>query len=496
MIKILSTKQIRALDAYTIEQEPIASIDLMERACKAFVTWFTERFDSTLTIAVVCGTGNNGGDGLGIARILNEWGYELTVWIVRGAPGASPDFSANLERLGASVPVNEITNSFDQSLEGFDILIDGMFGSGLSRQAEGVYAQVIGKFNEARAIRVAIDIPSGLMADQHSSGPIVRADYTVSFQLPKLAFYQPENHPYVGKWKVVNIGLNKEFIRKAEPDFFQLQGRDVRKIKKVRSTFDHKGTYGRATIISGSYGKMGATVLASRAALRSGVGLLTVHVPACGYSIMQTAVPEAMVSVDPDERRLTHAPDVQSMDALGIGPGLGTTPESAKALAQVLESKDAPVVIDADALNMIASNSALLHRVPANSILTPHPKEFERLAGPWADDFGKLARLRTFAQEWKVVVVLKGAYSAIATPDGKIRFNPTGNPGMATGGSGDVLTGILTGVLAQGYEPVETALLGVYIHGLAGDLAVIDKGMDGLIASDLVEYLPMAFKRI
>lgn len=495
MLKILTSDQIRAWDAYTINNEPIASIDLMERACRAFVVWFTERFNAGNKIGVVCGTGNNGGDGLGIARMLREWGYPVKVWVVRGTAGASEDFNTNLERLASLAEVVEVGKAGDPiALESCHILIDGIFGSGLSRPPEGVFAYAIDRINKADAIRVAIDIPSGLMADSHSSGKIVHADFTVTFQLPKLALYLPGNYPYAGEWEAVDIGLKREYLKDIKASFYQMQRKDFKRVRKKRSTFGHKGDYGRAVLISGSYGKMGAAVLSSRAALRSGVGLLTVHIPACGYTVMQTAVPEAMVTVDAGERAIEAVPDLAGADVVGVGPGLGTSHATAASLRRLLETQRSPMVLDADALNIMSADSGLLQLLPPLSILTPHPKEFERLAGAWKNDFEKLVLLKDFARRYEVIVVLKGRYSAIATPEGEIYFNPTGNPGMATGGSGDVLTGVLTAMLAQGYSPVEASLLGTYLHGHAGDLAVADKGMEGLIASDLIDYLPKAFR--
>lgn len=495
MLKILTAKQIRELDAYTIRNTPILSINLMERACREFVGWFAERFDTQYNIGVICGTGNNGGDGLGIARMLSEMGYTVTVWVVRGGASESEDFRKNLERL--RLPVNDINAALDQDVfQQCNVLIDAIFGSGLSRPVEGLYANVIDKMNASDAMRIAVDIPSGLMSDSHSIGSIVKAHHTVSFQLPKLAFLMPENNRYTGTWHLVKIGLIKDFIKEASSPYGLLQKKDIHRIRKIRSTISHKGTFGRALLISGSYGKMGAAVLASRAALRAGVGLLTVHLPACGYVVMQTAVPEAMVQVDTHPEYFTAAPHTEHFDAVGIGPGLGQNNETMKALGNLLEKSNKPVVLDADALNILAARREYLHLLPGKSILTPHPKEFERLAGSFENDFHRLEKLKEFAAAHNVIVVLKGAWTAIAFPDGTVRFNSTGNPGMATGGTGDVLTGILTSLLAQSYSPEETAIFGVYLHGLAGDLAVHEKSYESLIASDLTEFLPVAFKRL
>jgi hydroxyethylthiazole kinase-like uncharacterized protein yjeF len=494
MLKILSVQQTKELDAYTIVHEPVSSIDLMERACKAFVQWFTPRFDTSKKIGVVCGTGNNGGDGLGIARLLADVGYQVKVWIVRGTSSESTDFKLNLERLSGKVEMCEITSSSDKGLfADLNVIIDAVFGSGLSRPLEGIYEQVVGHINQSDAARVAVDIPSGLMTDNVTEGVAVKARYTVSFHLPKLTFFLSESYQYTGDWFIVDIGLSKEFIDGADSSHFFLERKDIDERLKHRQKFSHKGTYGKALIISGSYGKMGAAILASRAAMRSGLGLLTIHAPHCGYNILQTAVPEGMVSVDEHEKIFSKLPSLDGYNAFGVGPGIGTEHETVKAFAEFLEHVKRPVVIDADALNILSEHRELLNLLPPQSILTPHPREFERLMGVSKNDLDRLKNLKKFATQTKTIVVLKGACSAIATPDGKIYFNSTGNPGMAPGGSGDVLTGLLTGLLAQQYAPEAAALIGVYIHGLAGDYAMKKKGMNAMIASDIIEGFSEAF---
>jgi len=492
VLKILTPQQIKDLDAATIQQEGIQSIELMERACHEFVKWLAEKFDSTKKIGIICGTGNNGGDGLGIARILVEWGYSVRVWIIEGKE--TEDFKINRQRLPAKITPTLFDESSNEKIfSGNDILVDAIFGSGLSRPADGIYQKAIERFNAHTCVHIAIDIPSGMFADKHSSGPIIKAEYTISFQLPKLAFLFPENDQFVGDWSIVDIGLSKSFAKKCETSFFYLTKRSIRKLLKVRSTFEHKGDHGKALLIAGSYGKMGACVLSSRACLRSGIGLLTVHVPTLGYSIIQSSVPEAMASVDINDHFFSESPILDSFNVIGIGPGIGKAEQTVRALKKVLESGK-PMVIDADALNILSENSALLYIIPKGSILTPHPKEFERLVGSWKNDFERLEKQIQFAKEIKSVVILKGAYTSIATPDGKVYFNSTGNPGMATGGTGDVLTGILTGLLAQKYTQETAAILGVYLHGLSGDLAARDGSLNTIIASDLIEYLPQAYR--
>jgi ADP-dependent NAD(P)H-hydrate dehydratase / NAD(P)H-hydrate epimerase len=496
MIKILSSKQIKELDAFTIVNEPVSSIDLMERACKAFVDWVILNINESKTIGIVCGTGNNGGDGLGIARLLDDRGYHVSVWVVKGSVSESNDFKTNFGRLEGKLDVTEITEVDKELFNDVDVLVDGVFGSGLSRPPEGIYAKAIQCMNQSKAIRIAIDIPSGLMVDSKSTGEIVSADYTISFQVPKLAFFLPQCFQYTGEWTLVDIGLKKEFIQKFDSDFYLVTQKDVCKLLKPRSKFDHKGKFGHALLIAGSFGKIGAAVLASRAALRAGCGLLTVHVPRCGYLIIQSSVPEAMAITDIEESFFSNVDDIDRFTTLGIGPGLGKHQKTAAALKKLMEKFKKPMVIDADALNLISEDPELLNIIPEGSILTPHPKEFERLTSTWKDDFEKLENLRSLAQRTKCTIVLKGAFSAIATPLGKVHFNPTGNPAMATGGTGDVLTGILTGLLAQSYSGTEAAILGVYLHGLAGDFVVRERGERGLIASDLVDFIPQAYHKL
>lgn len=497
MLKILSAEQIREADAYTIAHEPITSVVLMERAGNAFVKWFLKFAEVSNRIAIVCGTGNNGGDGLVIARLLSDYNYEVTVFVVRSSTAPSPDFTANWKRLSSSVKIQEIRDTTENlSFDAFDLVIDAIFGTGLSRPVTGIYQLVIEKMNQAKAIRVAVDIPSGLLADGPSQGTIVQANYTISFQLPKLAFLLPENFKFTGQWSTVRIGLDKQFIAQAASQYFLLEKKDVKALVKPRARFDHKGVYGRALLIAGSYGMMGAAVLAARAAMRSGLGLLTTHVPACGYEILQTAVPECIVSVDSSSNFFSTLPSLSNYYSIGIGPGLGQKEESRKALQALLQQAAVPLVLDADALNLLAAHKELLPLLPPGSILTPHPGEFQRLVGAWSNDFERLDLQQKFAAKTKCILVLKGAYTSIAIPSGEVFFNPTGNPGMATGGSGDVLTGVFTGLLAQGYSSKEAALLGVYLHGLAGDLATQAPSQRSLIASDIIDFIGAAYREL
>jgi NAD(P)H-hydrate epimerase len=380
-----------------------------------------------------------------------------------------------------------------------EVIVDAIFGSGLTRLIKGFIAEVINKINGSAAVKVAIDTPSGVFSDSSSiqdGGAIVRADYTLSFQFPKLAFMMPENDPYVGEWHVLDIGLHHDYINSVTTDNFFTVKEDVVPLVKKRRKFSHKGTFGHALLIAGSYGKMGAAVLAAESCLRSGVGLLHVHIPKVGYQIMQTALPEAMISLDRYDNYFSEVPNLSMYNVVGIGPGLGTEHQSQMALKLLIQEFKAPMVFDADALNILSENKTWLAFLPAGSILTPHPKEFERLTGKWTNDFGKLEMQRDFAKRYNIYVVLKGAHTSVCTPDGKCYFNSTGNPGMATAGSGDVLTGIITGLLAQNYTSGQAAVLGVYLHGLAGDLSAKKLGQEAMLAGDMVSLLGKAWKQL
>ncbi len=491
-MKIFNVEQIRAMDAHTIAHEPITSINLMERASQAFVRWFCNQYVNTRPIAVFCGKGNNGGDGLAIARILSGCGYDVQVFIVEYTLNATDDFRQNLSRLGNHLTARYIHSENDlPQLPKQVVCIDALLGTGLSRPVDGLLSRVITHLNTLSCKLVSVDIASGLYTDKpnNPSDIIIKPRFTVTFQLPKLAFLLPQNAEYVGEWHVVDIGLSERYISETATSFYFTDKLSAEKRIKPRQKFSHKGTYGHAVIIAGSYGKMGAAVLSGKACLRSGVGLLTMHVPACGYEIAQISVPEAMATVDESEKYISKAPDLTSATAIGMGPGIGQDAATAEVLEKVLESVKIPLIIDADALNILSANPHLLYKLPANTILTPHPKEFQRLAGESSNEYERLEKARAFAAKYKAIICLKGANTAVVLPNGEVHFNSTGNPGMATGGTGDVLTGIITSLLAQKYDPTDAAILGVYQHGLAGDRAAEARGQTALIASDVVEHL-------
>ncbi|EAY24212.1 bifunctional ADP-dependent NAD(P)H-hydrate dehydratase/NAD(P)H-hydrate epimerase [Microscilla marina] len=503
-MKILTAKQTKELDAYTIEQDAISSINLMERASVAFTNWFLRKGFSQNNrkrpVFVFCGLGNNGGDGLAIARLLLGNQYEVTTCVVRYAETTSADFDQNYERLKKKHPIIEATEETHlPDIPANAVVIDALFGSGLNRTIEGIAAQAVKKMNRSGATLIAVDIASGLLPDSLSSGVIVRANYTISFELPKLALLLPHNDKFVGSWEAVSIGLNQTFIDDAPTSNYYVNTAFAQKIFKPRSKFSHKGSFGHALMIAGSEGKMGAAVMAVHGGLRAGAGLLTVHLPTRGYNVLQTALPEAMVSLDAHAQYVSNFPSIddKKYSAIGIGPGLGKHSNTLRCLTKLLEKAQQPMVIDADAINLIAENQdKLLTNVPEYSIFTPHPKEFERLVGRTSTDYARLRTLKAFCQKHRVYVLLKGAHSALATPKGEVYFNSTGNPGMATAGTGDVLTGIITGLLSQRYTPFEAAALGMYVHGLAGDFAAKAEGQYSLMASDIINYMGIAFKTL
>ena len=464
MIKIFPTIQIKELDAYTIENEPVASIDLMERASQALAKTISERWNTETPFTVFAGPGNNGGDALAVSRLLAQQGYRVEVYLFNTKGSLSPDCETNKKRL--------------TELSGID------------------FHEII---NSSPATVVALDVPSGLMGEDNTyniQANIIRADLTLSLQLPKLAFLFAENEQFVGEWQLLDIGLSEEAINEKETDFALTEHGDMPPMLKVRSKFAYKGNFGRALLIAGSQGMAGASVLAARACLRSGIGLLTVHIPFCNNFIVQTSVPEAMTEIDINDVRFSCATDTDDYQAVGIGPGLGKAGDTEAALLEQIESCQTPMVVDADALNLLGEHRSYIGRLPKGSILTPHPKELERLVGKCQNSYERLTKACELAQSTGVHIILKGAYSAVITPEGKCWFNSTGNPGMATGGSGDVLTGVVLALLAQGYATETAARLAAYVHGLAGDIARKKHGAMGMTAGDIVDCLPLAWRML
>ena len=496
-MKILSQEQLYQADRETLAREGIPSEVLMERAATRVFEWLHHRLEGSPThIHVFCGIGNNGGDGLVVARHLQQHGYHLTVYVVKYSEYRSPDFLTNLKRLkeegiwptylDAASPVPEIPAS--------DLVVDAVFGIGLNRPPAPWLGTLFRSLNDSGAFVLSIDMPSGLYMDRVPEDPktVIRAGYLLTFGAPKLVFFLPQTGYFIGQWEVLDIGLDEDFMANLEVEYELYGGWSVRSFYRPRKRFSHKGTYGHVLVLGGSHGKIGAVALSARAALLSGAGLVTACVPNCGYIPLQSQVPEIMVWTTPGEQEHVEFPDQTEGYVTCAGMGLGTSHATSGAFVQWLERQKAPVLLDADALNILSQNPESLGAIPSDSILTPHPGELRRLIGDWKDDFEKLEKAMGFARAHGCVLLIKGAHTLVLY-GGRGYVNSSGNPGMATAGSGDVLSGMITGLLAQGYPPLQATLMGVYLHGRAGDLIADQTGYEALTATGLLSGIPGAF---
>lgn len=501
-MKIFTSTQIHELDRYTIEHEPIKSIDLMERAGKAITHAITEEWTTHTPVVVFAGPGNNGGDALAVARLLINEGYKVKTYLFNITNHLSDDCVLNRQRLldgKHAKDLIEVTAKFDPPELTADMLVvDGLFGSGLNKPLAGGFASLVKYINQSPAKVVSIDVPSGLMSEDNTynvRANIIHAYLTLTLHERKLSFLFGDAQQFIGKLKVLDIRLSPEYIQKTEAQYHVLEENDIRSRLLHRDDFAHKGNMGNALIVAGSYGMAGAAVLATRACLRSGVGKVTAITPKKNYDIMQIAVPEAVLQMDHEETAFTEAVDTDGFDALGIGPGLGRQETTAIAMIAQIRRAQCPIVADADALNILASHRAWMQQLPKGIIMTPHPKELDRLTGSPANaDYERLHRTCELAKSLQAYIILKGHNSALCLPNGNVFFNPTGNSGMATAGSGDVLTGIITTLLARGYHQQNACIVGMYLHGLAGDLAAKELGKESLVASDIIDHLPQAFQ--
>lgn len=502
-MKIFTSAQIHELDKYTIEHEPIKSADLMERAAKALTRAITDTWSAAVQVVVFAGPGNNGGDALAVARMLAEQRYAVSAYLFNINGKLSEDCRQNKQRAADCRQMRkfiEITSEFEPpSLGSETLVIDGLFGSGLNKPLAGGFASLVKYINQSAATVVSIDVPSGLMTEDNTynvRANIIQADVTLTLQNLKLSFLFAENQKYIGKLRVLDIRLSQEGMEKLNTPFSVIEENDLRPRLLRRPDFAHKGSMGHALLIAGSYGMAGAAVLSARSCLRSGVGKVTVCTPRRNNDIMQISVPEAVVRTDKDECFFSEAIDTTDFDAVGVGPGLGKQEGSAIAFITQLRRCQAPLVVDADGINILASHRAWFQQLPKGIIMTPHPKEFDRLSGSsFSDSYERLSSARDMAERFQAYIIVKGHHSALCLPDGKVVFNSTGNAGMATAGSGDVLTGIITALLARGYSRADACIVGMYVHGLAGDLAARELGMESLVAGDIIRYLPQAFRR-
>ncbi|MDP3353561.1 MAG: NAD(P)H-hydrate dehydratase [Flavobacteriaceae bacterium] len=496
-MKILTADQIYLADKATILQKGITSLDLMENAAfQCFDSIQKNDLINNKLIKIFCGVGNNGGDGLVIARYLHEIKADVTCYIVHFSDKQSGDFILNLDKLKSlKAKIYDVfdENDFPKILPN-EIVIDAIFGLGLKKSPFGFTKELIKHINKSESTIISIDLPSGLLNDQTilDLESVIKANKTLTFQLPKLALMLPENKDYCADFEIIDIGLSQYFINSLTTNHFFTTQFDVQKLFVLRNKFSHKGSFGHSLLIGGSYGKMGAITLTSKAALKVGSGLVSAYIPKCGYQIIQTSIPEVMVEVDNDSE-IHHFNHKTVPNSIGIGPGIGLHEKTIEGFLNFLKLQKNPLVIDADAINILAQNKYSLKYIPKNSVLTPHPKEFERLVGTWKNDYEKLEKLREFANKYQLIVVLKGAHTVIANQN-NLYFNSTGNAALATAGSGDVLTGIITGLIAQGYTPFNASLIGVYLHGKTSDIYCRQNPQETFIASDIIELLPKSIK--
>lgn len=497
-MKIFSKEQHYQCDSITAKKQGISSFDLMERAGIEIFNWLHLRLQGAqMPIHVFCGIGNNGGDGLVLARHLLQHGYNVITYVVNCSDKRSKEFLINYDR------IKDVTKDWPKLLkcqEEFpeigveDIIVDAVFGIGLNRPAQDWVQDLFKHFKTSKAFTLSIDVPSGLYLDKvpEDENGVVWANYTLSFMTAKLVFFLPETAKYTVQWEILDIGIDQEYYITTQTDVELIGKQEVIQMYRPREKFAHKGIFGHSLIIGGSYGKMGSVVLSSRAVLSSGAGLVTAFIPKCGYNVLQTAFPEAMVITDEDEKMITNIQFTIEPTVIGLGMGIGTESKTIEAFKVFLKNNDKPLVIDADGNNILSKNKALLKLLKTPTVLTPHPKELERLIGTWKDDFDKLDKTKAFAKKHKMVLVIKGAHTIIVFEE-KIYINSTGNPGLATAGSGDVLTGIITGLISQGYSSLAAAIFGVYLHGKSADIAIEDFGYESLIASYIIQYLGVAY---
>lgn len=494
-MKIFNVKQIRAWDAFTIQNEPISSIDLMERAAYSCYDRIRDRFVFN-SYAVLCGPGNNGGDGLVIARYLLESEVPVKVIIPEVSNNYSEDFKKNLARFPKDL-IHNLHKGEEARWDDYDCIIDALFGSGLTRPIAGEIADLVKEINTSQAFIISVDIPSGLYGNLNQyplPDVFVQADYTYTFQVKKSSFFNEEIRKRIGEIEVIDIGLLEDFSERESTDIYEVVYEAIE--LKIKPRFTHKFEQGFALIIGGSRGKFGAPILSAKAAMRTGAGLVSVAIPEEGRNLVHQSMNELMVVESKGGSFLSSIEIPEKVTAIGIGPGLDTNEESKEVVKQVFEF-GVKTILDADALNLLSIHRELWSSLPENSIITPHYGEFQRLFGKVAEEQSKYEILKEKACEHRIYIILKGAITAIASPVGELYFiDEVGNSGMATAGSGDVLTGIITSLLAQGYSAKEASIYGVYVHAYAGDLSSEEIATESIVAEDIIQHIGRAIKNL
>lgn len=499
-MKIFTSKALAEIGYNTCGAQEIDSIELMERAAAAAACEIVSRFRLGQRIVVIAGPGNNGGDALAVARMLIEQGYRrVEIFLLNVHDKLSYDCDEERKKLVAmDADFTQIIREFNPPYLGpEDVVVDGLFGTGLSQPMQGGFVALARLINESGAYVISLDTPSGLFGEWNglsSRRDMIHANLTLAYQAPRLSFMFAENADVVGEWKLLDLELDEDLMRSAQTDCLMVERRSVKPLLRKRHPFTAKRDYGSALVFAGSIGMMGAAVLCSRAAMKAGAGLATVHSARSGLVTLQTAVPEALFEPDRNDRYITDMSVHHTHQAIAVGPGIGTHEETVNALEGLLQATKHPLLLDADALNCMAKRPALLTKMPAQSVITPHIGEFDRLFGPQRNSEERLKKAIEMAKYYNIVIVLKGHRTVTVRPTGKVYFNSTGNPGMATAGAGDVLTGVIAAFMAQGYQPEHAATIGVYLHGLAGDMAAEELGEYGVTASDIADRVGRAIR--
>ncbi len=502
-MKIFNTENIRKIDRITIEEEGVSSQELIRRVAEGVAGEIIGRWSPSTPVVIFAGSGNNGADALVVGRLLLEAGFypRILLFNFKGNSLSRDCDIAKRELL--STGYNGLMEIIDRaelpSLTPDHLVIDGRCGSGLRAPLEGGFMMLARNISESGATVISIDVPSGMFGEWNArviGRNVVHATLTMAIQFPRLSFFLGDNAELVGKWKVIDIGLSNRAIMETPTKYFYVERDEVRAVLKPRKPFSSKSDYGHALLFAGCYGMAGAAVMAARGALRSGVGKLTVHSARAAFPVIQSQVPEALFSADRHENVISDMSPRFNCSAIGVGPGIGTNDATRGAFETLVKSYKRPLVIDADALNAIAKNQTILDHIAPGSILTPHAGEFDRIFGTQTSDEGRLLKAVEVSHRYKLLIVLKGRYTATVRPDGKVFFNSSGTPAMATAGSGDVLTGIITSLLAQGYKPETASVAGVYIHGLAGEMAAETQGEYGTTAMDIASCVGRAVKAI
>lgn len=502
-MKIFNTENIRKIDRVTIEEEGVSSQELIRRVAEGVVSEIVGRWSPSTPVVIFAGSGNNGADALVVGRLLLEAGFypRILLFNFKGNSLSRDCRQAKHELLSTGYQgLVEIIDRADiPPITPDHLVIDGLFGSGLRDPLEGGFKMLARVISESGASVISIDVPSGMFGDWNArviGRDVVHATLTLAVQFPRLAFFLSDNADLVGRWKVLDIGLSNRAIMETHTKYFYVERDEVREVLRKRKPFSSKADYGHALLFAGCYGMTGAAVLAARGALRSGVGKLTVHSARAAYPVLQSQVPEALFSPDRQEYVISDMSSRFKCTAIGVGPGIGTNDATRGEFETLIKSYKRPMVIDADALNALAQNQALLDHIAPGSILTPHAGEFDRIFGDQTSAEARLLKAIEVSHRYKIMIVLKGHYTATVRPDGKVFFNSSGTPAMATAGSGDVLTGIITSLLAQGYKPEAASVAGVYIHGRAGEIAAETEGDYGTTALDIAQAVGKAIKSI